>query len=70
MPGLVAAAAADCSLRLVPAMGDFVCAGAPLLLVDAGDGARLDRRHVAGLVALKNRPGPASTTTDSEPCAS
>jgi uncharacterized membrane protein len=55
VPGLVAAAAAaNCSLRLVPAMGDFVCAGAPLLLVDAGDGARLDRRRVAGLVALKN----------------
>lgn len=55
VPGLVAAAtAADCSLRLVPAMGDFVCAGAPLLLVDAGDGARLDARHVARMVALKN----------------
>jgi uncharacterized membrane protein len=51
---VAAATAADCTLRLVPAMGDFVCAGAPLLLVDAGDGTRLDRRHVAGLVALKN----------------
>jgi uncharacterized membrane protein len=55
IPGLVAAAtAADCSLRLVPAMGDFVCADAPLLLIDAGDGTRLDARHVAGLVALRN----------------
>jgi uncharacterized membrane protein len=51
---VVAATAADCTLRLVPAMGDFVCAGAPLLLVDAGDGTRLDRRDVAGMVALKN----------------
>jgi uncharacterized membrane protein len=55
VPGLVAAAAAaDCSLRLVPAMGDFVCAGAPLLIAGPGDGARLDHRHVAGLVALGN----------------
>jgi uncharacterized membrane protein len=55
VPGLVAAAAAaDCSLRVVPAMGDFVCAGAPLLLVDNGDGSRLDHRQVAGLVALRN----------------
>ena len=55
VPGLVAAAtAADCSLRLVPAMGDFVCAGAPLLLVEAGDGARLDRRRVVDLVTLRN----------------
>lgn len=55
VPSLVAAAAAaDSTLRLVPAMGDFVCAGAPLLLVEAGDGAGLDRRHVAGLVALGN----------------
>jgi uncharacterized membrane protein len=55
VPSLVAAAAAaDCSLRLVPAMGDFVCANAPLLLIDAGDGTRLDRRHVAGLIALGN----------------
>ncbi|WP_157970551.1 DUF2254 domain-containing protein [Nakamurella deserti] len=55
IPGLVAAAtAADCTLRMVPAMGDFVCAGAPLLLVDAGDGSRLDRPHVADLVALGN----------------
>jgi uncharacterized membrane protein len=54
VPGLVAAAAAaDCSLRLVPAMGDFVCAGAPLIIVDAGDGARLDAR-VARLVTLGN----------------
>ncbi|WP_166442139.1 DUF2254 domain-containing protein [Nakamurella flava] len=54
-PGLVAAAvAADCSLRLVPAMGDFVCAGAPLVIVDAGDGVRLNRRHVADLVTLGN----------------
>jgi uncharacterized membrane protein len=52
-PGLIAAAAAaECSLRLVPAMGDFVCAHAPLLLVDDGDVTRLDVTHVAGLVAL------------------
>ena len=55
VPGLVAAAAAaDCCLRLVPAMGDFVCAGAPLLLIDAGDSAGLDARHTAALVALGN----------------
>lgn len=55
VPGLVATAtAADCSLRLVPAMGDFVCAHAPLLLIDARDGTRLDARYVAGLVALGN----------------
>lgn len=53
--GLVAAAtAADCTLRLVPAMGDFVCAGAPLLLIDAGDSTRLDVRHVTGLIAMGN----------------
>ena len=54
VPSLVAAAeAAGCSLRLVPAMGDFVCAGATLLVVDAGDGARLDHWSVAGLVLLE-----------------
>ncbi|GAA2130432.1 hypothetical protein GCM10009843_33030 [Nocardioides bigeumensis] len=54
LPGLVAAAAAaDCSLRMIPAMGDFVCAGSPLLLID-GDGSRLDHRHLASLVSLKN----------------
>lgn len=53
VPGLVAAAAAaGCALRLVPAMGDFVCAHAPLLLVDDGDVTRLDVTHVAGLVTL------------------
>jgi uncharacterized membrane protein len=53
--GLVAAAGdADCSLRVVPAMGDFVCAGAPLLLVTAGDGRRLDHPRVARLVSLRN----------------
>ena len=53
-PALVAAARdAGCSLRLVPAMGDFVCAGATLLVVATGDGARLDHRRVAGLVALE-----------------
>lgn len=55
VPGLVRAAeTAGCSLRLIPAMGDFVCAGAPMLSIDSGDGARLDRRQVAGLVSLDN----------------
>ena len=54
-PALVAAAAdADCTLRLVPAMGDFVCHGAPLLVVEAGDGALLDPEHVVPMVVLAN----------------
>lgn len=54
-PGLVAAAAgAGCTLRLVPAMGDFVCRGAPLILVEAGDGARLDPDRVVRAVVLGN----------------
>ncbi|MCF6378675.1 DUF2254 domain-containing protein [Nocardioides KLBMP 9356] len=55
VPGIVAAAqAADCSLRLLPAMGDFVCAGAPMLVVTTGSGERLDHRRLARLVALSN----------------
>jgi uncharacterized membrane protein len=51
-PELVEAArAAGCMLELLPAMGDFVPAGAPLLRVH-GDGSRLDRDAVAGLVML------------------
>lgn len=50
--GLVAAAReADCVLELVPVMGDFVPAGAPLLRVD-GDPSRLDTARVARLVEL------------------
>jgi uncharacterized membrane protein len=42
-PALVEAARrADCTLELVPMMGDFVVAGAPLFRV-SGDPARLDR---------------------------
>ncbi len=50
--GLVAEARrAGCRLELVPMMGDFVTHGAPLLRVH-GDGARLDRERVRGLIAL------------------
>ena len=45
------AAAADCTLVMVPAIGDFVPAGAPLFRV-LGDPARLDRGRVANSVAL------------------
>jgi uncharacterized membrane protein len=48
---VAAASAADCVLELVPVMGDFVAAGAPLLRVH-GDPARLDRARLAGLVVL------------------
>ncbi|MGH9270206.1 MAG: DUF2254 domain-containing protein [Ilumatobacteraceae bacterium] len=43
---------ADCVLELVPAMGDFVPAGAPLFRVLGGDPGKLDRTGVAGMVAL------------------
>jgi uncharacterized membrane protein len=50
--GLVAAAArAGCTLELLPAAGDYVPTGAPLLRVH-GDGHGFDRRAVAALVAL------------------
>ncbi|MET0711116.1 MAG: DUF2254 domain-containing protein [Jiangellaceae bacterium] len=53
VPGLVAAATdAGCTLRLVPAMGDFVCANAPLLLIDGNDHVRVDAPHIASLVVL------------------
>jgi uncharacterized membrane protein len=42
---------ADCTLELVPMMGDFVTRGAPLVRVQ-GNGARLDRERVRGLIAL------------------
>jgi uncharacterized membrane protein len=42
---------ADCTLELVPMMGDFVTRGAPLVRVQ-GDGARLDRERVRRLIAL------------------
>jgi uncharacterized membrane protein len=45
------AAAADCRLRLVPMMGDFVPSGAPLIQVEGGDG-RLDRTAAARAVVL------------------
>jgi uncharacterized membrane protein len=45
------AAAADCRLELVPMMGDFVPAGAPLIRVD-GDAARLDRTTTAQAIVL------------------
>jgi uncharacterized membrane protein len=46
-----AARAADCTLEMAPALGDFVPAGAPLFRV-LGDPARLDRSRVAAAVAL------------------
>ena len=46
-----AASAADCTLVMVPAIGDFVPTGAPLFRV-LGDPARLDRSRVAASVAL------------------
>jgi uncharacterized membrane protein len=42
---------ADCTLELVPMMGDFVPRGAPLVRVQ-GNGARLDRERVRSLIAL------------------
>ena len=52
--GLVAEARrAGCTLELVPMMGDFVTRGAPLVRVQ-GDGSRLDRARVRGLIALDN----------------
>jgi uncharacterized membrane protein len=46
-----AASAADCTLVMVPALGDFVPAGAPLFRV-LGDPVRLDQSRVVGAVAL------------------
>jgi uncharacterized membrane protein len=52
--GLVAEARrAGCTLELVPMMGDFVTRDAPLVRVQ-GDGSRLDRDRVRGLIALDN----------------
>lgn len=45
------AAAAGCRLELVPMMGDFVPAGAPLIKVEGGDG-RLDRTAAVRAVVL------------------
>ncbi|MEU0465255.1 DUF2254 domain-containing protein [Amycolatopsis sp. NPDC006131] len=51
-PALVAAASeAGCALEMVPLMGDFVPADAPLFRVN-GDPDRLDHTRVAGLVVL------------------
>ncbi|MEV8378823.1 DUF2254 domain-containing protein [Kribbella sp. NPDC056861] len=51
-PALIAAAQkADCVLELVPMMGDFVPAGAPLFRID-GHPDRLDHTHLADLVVL------------------
>ncbi|MEV6252679.1 DUF2254 domain-containing protein [Nocardia sp. NPDC051929] len=51
-PALVAAASeAGCVMEMVPLMGDFVPAGAPLFRVH-GDPVRLDHARVAGLVVL------------------
>ncbi len=46
-----AARDADCRLELIPALGDFVCAGGPLFRV-VGDASRLDRRKVNAAVVL------------------
>lgn len=59
--GLVAVArAGDCVLEVVPAMGDFVPAGGPVLRVRGGDPERLDRSLAGRLVAL----GPERTHDD------
>ncbi|WP_290050218.1 DUF2254 domain-containing protein [Amycolatopsis solani] len=51
-PALVAAARdPDCVLELVPMMGDFVPADAPLFRI-RGDAARLDHAQLAGFVVL------------------
>ncbi|HZX03649.1 DUF2254 family protein, partial [Kribbella sp.] len=51
-PALIAAASkAGCAVEMVPLMGDFVPAGAPLFRVH-GDPIRLDHAHVARLVVL------------------
>jgi uncharacterized membrane protein len=42
---------ADCTLELVPMMGDFVMRGAALVRVQ-GDGSRIDRERVRRLIAL------------------
>jgi len=41
---------ADLALELVPAMGDFVTSGAPLMRIQGEGGARLDRGKVKQLV--------------------
>ena len=46
-----AAERAGCVLEVIPAMGDFVPAGAPLIRI-AGDGARLDRDKLHRLIQL------------------
>jgi uncharacterized membrane protein len=48
---VTAARAADCTLEMAPAVGDFVPAGAPLFKV-LGDPTRLDRSRVAAAVSL------------------
>jgi uncharacterized membrane protein len=42
---------AGCRLVLVPAMGDYVPSGGPLLRVE-GDGARIDKRAAASMIEL------------------
>ena len=50
--GLIKAARdADCVLQMVPAIGEFVPAGAPLFLV-LGDGGEPDHEHVTAAVVL------------------
>lgn len=46
-----AASAAGCRLEMVPALGEFVPAGAPLFRIQ-GDGTRLDHEKVTGAVVL------------------
>ena len=52
---VTAAREAGCVLELVPVMGDFVPAGAPLLRIH-GDPSRLDNTRVARLVELGAEP--------------
>jgi uncharacterized membrane protein len=46
------ASRADCTLRLVPPLGAFVPAGAPLLRVDEGDPDRIDAKVVVRAIRL------------------
>jgi uncharacterized membrane protein len=43
---------ADVALELIPAMGDFVASGAPLMRVHGAGGPRLDRKKIRQLVWL------------------
>jgi len=46
-----AARDADCTIEMIPSIGDFIAADAPLFTID-GDGTRLDHDEVAKAIAL------------------